>query len=224
MPAGNGTYHASAGFTPSQAGTYWWVVSAPADANNNAAASACGATKTVVAAGPSISSLVNANHAGGTPGKMEKNDTTTVTFSEPMAVGSFCSAWSNNTTNQSDGTATVTVSSDGVGKDDVLSISAWKDCHSFHFGTMDMGSGGYVTSIGGSNQAVMDFTGSTVAYNVAAQTLTITLGTPQTGVCNGTVGTVAKSVATLTVDPAIRSTSGGPVFPTTFATGNLSQF
>jgi hypothetical protein len=89
---------------------------------------------------------------------------------------------------------------------------------------MDLGSNGYVKSIGGSGQAVMDFSGSTVSYNVAAQTLTITLGTPQTTVCNGIIGPVAKSVATLTIDPAIVSTSGAPVFPTTIATANIQQF
>jgi hypothetical protein len=51
-PAGDGTYHSSAGFTPDAAGTYWWYVSSPADANNTAAASTCNdasMTKTVVA-------------------------------------------------------------------------------------------------------------------------------------------------------------------------------
>jgi hypothetical protein len=54
-PAGDGIYHSSAGFTPDAAGTYWWYVSSPADANNNAAASTCNSasmTKTVVS-GPS---------------------------------------------------------------------------------------------------------------------------------------------------------------------------
>ena len=39
--AGNGTYHPNTGFTPSQAGNYWWYASYPADANNNAATSPC---------------------------------------------------------------------------------------------------------------------------------------------------------------------------------------
>src|SRR5579864_1385851 len=40
--AGDGTYHPNAGFTPSQAGNYWWYASYPSDANNNPATSACG--------------------------------------------------------------------------------------------------------------------------------------------------------------------------------------
>jgi hypothetical protein len=54
-PAGDGTYHPSSGFTPDTAGTYWWYVSSPADANNNPATSLCNSasmTKTVVASPP----------------------------------------------------------------------------------------------------------------------------------------------------------------------------
>ena len=49
-PAGDGTYNPSAGFTPTQQGNYWWYVSAPTDANNNAVTSTCGAgmSETVV--------------------------------------------------------------------------------------------------------------------------------------------------------------------------------
>ena len=56
--AGNGTYHPNAGFTPSQAGNYWWYASYPSDANNNAATSTCGSgmAETVVAkASPTLS-------------------------------------------------------------------------------------------------------------------------------------------------------------------------
>ncbi len=48
-PAGNGTYASSAGFTPSDTGDYWWYVSSPSDADNDAATSACPpAVETVV--------------------------------------------------------------------------------------------------------------------------------------------------------------------------------
>ena len=56
--AGDGTYHPNAGFTPSQAGNYWWYASYPSDANNNAATSICGSgmAETVVAkASPTLS-------------------------------------------------------------------------------------------------------------------------------------------------------------------------
>jgi hypothetical protein len=41
--SGNGTYHPSAGFTPSTAGTYWWYASYGGDTNNAASNSTCGA-------------------------------------------------------------------------------------------------------------------------------------------------------------------------------------
>jgi hypothetical protein len=51
--SGNGTYHPSAGFTPSSAGDYWWFASYGGDSDNDPAASACGASmaETVAVAG-----------------------------------------------------------------------------------------------------------------------------------------------------------------------------
>jgi hypothetical protein len=83
-PAGNGTYASSAGLTPDTAGTYWWYVSSPADANNNAAAGTCnssGMTKTVVA-GPTGQLTISGDavapvYPGGTPAPIA------ITFSNP---------------------------------------------------------------------------------------------------------------------------------------------
>ncbi len=48
--AGNSTYHPSAGYSPTSAGTYWWYASYGGDASNTASASTCGTgmTSTVV--------------------------------------------------------------------------------------------------------------------------------------------------------------------------------
>lgn len=66
-PAGNSTYNPTSGsFTPDTAGTYWWYVSSPADANNSAAASLCNSnsmTHTIVAA-PSQSLTISGNAVG----------------------------------------------------------------------------------------------------------------------------------------------------------------
>jgi hypothetical protein len=86
-----------------------------------------------------------------------------------------------------------------------------------------MGSKLYVTSTGSSDKPE-DFTGSTVAYNATNHTITITLGTPATGGGFGTPGTVANSVATLTINAALTNTSGVAVSPTTFATSDIQQF
>ena len=59
--SGSGTYHPSAGFTPTTAGAYWWYASYGGDTNNNASNSTCGAgmsattvsnTTATTAAGP----------------------------------------------------------------------------------------------------------------------------------------------------------------------------
>ena len=67
--AGNGTYHPNTGFTPSQAGNYWWYASYPSDANNNAATSTCGSgmAETIVAkATPTLSATAPPTGTAGT--------------------------------------------------------------------------------------------------------------------------------------------------------------
>ncbi|MDR3663263.1 MAG: Ig-like domain-containing protein, partial [Mycobacterium sp.] len=50
--SGNGTYHPSAGYTPTVVGDYWWYTSFPGDSNNSSAVSACGSgmSETVISA------------------------------------------------------------------------------------------------------------------------------------------------------------------------------
>ena len=52
---GNGAYGTPAGAIPSQAGTYWWTASYSGDANNNPAATSCGAESVTIKASPAIS-------------------------------------------------------------------------------------------------------------------------------------------------------------------------
>jgi hypothetical protein len=47
---GNGNYTTLIGFTPSQAGTYWWTASYSGDANNNPAATNCGDEQVTIGA------------------------------------------------------------------------------------------------------------------------------------------------------------------------------
>jgi hypothetical protein len=42
--SGNGSYHPSAGFTPTATGTYWWYSTYSGDTNNNSDTSACGSS------------------------------------------------------------------------------------------------------------------------------------------------------------------------------------
>ncbi len=65
--SGSGTYHPSAGYTPSSAGTYWWYASYAGDANNAASNSTCGTgmTSTVVKA---VTTTTTSAPASGTAG------------------------------------------------------------------------------------------------------------------------------------------------------------
>jgi hypothetical protein len=177
----------------------------------------------VDASAPTITALATANH-GTTAGKMEKTDTITITLSKQMAAQSICSAWTNGGSGaQSNSTATVHVTGNSEPGNNVLSISAWTSCGTFHFGSIDLGTKTYVTSTGGSNKPV-DFTGSTIAYDGTAHTLTVTLGTASTGGGAGTLGTVSSSVLTLTLDPLVTDLAGNATSPNTKATGNVEQF
>ncbi|MHB8680652.1 MAG: hypothetical protein ACYDA2_00955 [Acidimicrobiales bacterium] len=74
--AGSGTYHPSAGFTPTTAGDYWWYVSAPADSSDAAASSACPPTTETVVSPPTASSSATTTTnpcapASGQPGYWE---------------------------------------------------------------------------------------------------------------------------------------------------------
>jgi hypothetical protein len=54
--SGNGTYHPSAGFTPTSAGTYWWYASYSGDDENQPSNSGCGPgmKSTMIAAPPTV--------------------------------------------------------------------------------------------------------------------------------------------------------------------------
>ena len=67
--SGDATYHPTNGFTPSQAGDYWWYASYGGDANNNTASSTCGSgmSETVVAAAtPTVSTTGPGTGTAGT--------------------------------------------------------------------------------------------------------------------------------------------------------------
>jgi len=74
--AGNGSYTTPAGFTPAQAGTYWWTASYGGDTNNNPAAANCGGESVTIAkASPAISTSPS---TGGTVGSTAVTDTATL--------------------------------------------------------------------------------------------------------------------------------------------------
>ena len=94
--SGNSTYHPSAGYTPTQAGNYWWYASYGGDGNNNAAASACGSgmSETVVAqASPTLTVAAPTTDIAGTA----------------IAASSISSVFANSSGSNATGTITFTV-------------------------------------------------------------------------------------------------------------------
>ena len=161
--------------------------------------------------------LVN---GGSTAGKAEQGDQIVVTYSQTLSVSTMCSTWSGNFTDQSLtalGDVTVTLTDGGAGNDTMTVTSA--TC-TFHFGTINLGSASYVT--GGSKTFSGSTTAdrSTIAWNAATHTLTITLGKAAGA---GTVGTVASSNATYTPEVAIKN-GFGTAITGVFNTGTLIQF
>ena len=67
-PAGDGTYTSSGTFTPTVAGDYWWYASSAGDANNNAAASACGSGMSETVVAPASPTLTASGPATGNAG------------------------------------------------------------------------------------------------------------------------------------------------------------
>ncbi|MGH9281310.1 MAG: Ig-like domain-containing protein [Acidimicrobiales bacterium] len=148
---------------------------------------------------------------GGTPGRVQPGDQIVVTFSEAMKVSKFCSAWSTDTGNQSltaSNDVTVTLADGGSGND---SLTVASGTCAFNFGTLDLGSGSYVS---GSN-ATFKGSGSsksTIAWNAAARTLTIVLGSKS----GGTTATVSSSTPVYTAPGTLTDPAGNPVSPPTF--------
>jgi hypothetical protein len=177
-----------------------------------------------ISAAPTISvvSLQLANAAGNVAGRIDKADAITIGFSAGLNVSSICGAWTGNSANQTDSTAEVQVSSSSP---NVVSIASWSLCGTnYHIGTIDLGNASYVNSPGGSGK-ILDFKQSTIAYNANNRTITITLGTLQSGGTIGTPNTVSgSSVATLAVDAGLRGSSAQTISPATFATGSVKQF
>jgi hypothetical protein len=169
-----------------------------------------------------ITSLVLSNGAGKVAGQPDATDTITIGFSGGLSVNTICSSWSGNGSNQTNGTADVSISNTGTGNN-VLSLASWSGCPTFHLGTIDLGSAAYVTSSGGSAKPV-DFSSSTIAYNASTHTIKITLGTANTGGSNGDIHNVSSSVATLSLSGLVKDVNGQAISPLTFATGNVQQF
>lgn len=172
------------------------------------------------------SSLTLANRStptAGTAGRPESGDTVTVTFSAPVNQSTLCSAWTTNQSSRTLTGVTVTIDNDGPANDgnDRLTVTAASGCtNGFKGGATDLGSKAFVASSGNSFQNV-PFANSTVEVvsTSSASTLTIRLGTPDTGNNNGVVETVAtQTTAVYTPDSGLKSVTGAAVSGTASVT------
>ena len=122
---------------------------------------------------------------GNGNGRIQSGDTITATFSGPVALGTFCSSWSNLVTNQTVNDGDVTVVNGGNNNPDSITISS-PSC------APNEGFGGVTklphASVSGAPSA--NFSGSTIAWNAATFTLTVTLGSLQPSF-GGTLGSPA---------------------------------
>jgi hypothetical protein len=96
---GNGSYTTAAGFTPAQAGTYWWTSSYSGDTNNTMASAGCGAESVTIGR-----HLYWTNQDNGTPGTLSEANTdgsspqtliTGLPVPEGVAVDSSHIYWAN---------------------------------------------------------------------------------------------------------------------------------
>ena len=167
-----------------------------------------------------ITSVVTANGSGGTAGKLDPNDTITITFSGQINAHTVCSAWTNGLTSvQSASTGSViTVSNTGSGDNILSATGPTTGCGTFNFGTLDLGTAQYVT---GNSHKSVTFTNSTFAYNGTTHTLTITFGTKGG---SGALGTVPSSALTLTLSNNILDSGSNPLGGYTFTSPSGPQF
>ena len=201
----NGSVPNSPTWTATSAGTYYFVASYSGDANNTAAVSGCGAEPILVTTTSVIAGSLAIDNGSGTSGRADEGDTIVVTYTTPPTLSRFCSSWSSGNYPELSGsgvvvTATVNAGGDGM----IASISDSSCTGGFHFGSIDLGQGGYfngTVTFGGASLGclfIINATCSSIQWN-GVNTLTITLGAPST--VNPTQS--ATSVAVYTPDPAL---------------------
>jgi hypothetical protein len=188
------------------AGTYYFVASYSGDANDTAAASGCGAEPITVMTTSLIAGSLAINNGSGINGRADQGDTIVVTYTTPPGLNSFCSGWTSSSHPELGGTNVVVTATETAGGDGMItSVSDANDCAGgFHFGSIDLGQGGYfngTVTFGGPSLGcilIIDASCSSIQWD-GANTLTITLGAASIG----SLTKIAPSVAAYTPDPAL---------------------
>lgn len=176
----------------------------------------------IAAPTPTSLTTVNAGGVGGT-GRIERGDSFSVVFSQAMDVSAMCSTWSGDSTNQSintDSAVGVRINNNAslLGNDTLTIVTAAGTCGgSFNFGTIDLGSIGFVTADATFGGTATNRT--TIAWTAATRTLTVTVG----GLAIGTAPARLNIPLTATYTPhaSLRNSSWIPISGTASRVGVL---
>ena len=198
-----------------------WLRAVTTDGAGNTTTSAA-IRVTVQNAAPTATGIVLNNGSGGTAGRVDQGDSIVVTFSQLLSVSSLCGAWSGDrsdkTLTDNGGVVVRLTNNGGTTGSDTVTVTAAACPSGFQFGSIDLGSPGYITS----GDATFGATGakSRIHWDATSRTLTITLGKSS----SGNLPTVASSIATYTPDPDIRNAAGTAVDATSVQTPATKQF
>jgi hypothetical protein len=156
--------------------------------------------------------LTIANGGGSNnAGRIEKDDTISIVFSEILKVSSICSAWTGDTSTQSlIGSSQVTaiiIDNGAASGSDQLKI-ALPFCPTAKFGAIDLGSSSFVTGTMNFNTGIGVANQTSLTWTAASRTLQLELGTATGG---GTLGTVGSVTATYTPAPEILDSPGNAI-------------
>jgi len=162
------------------------------------------------------SNVVLAN-VTGTTGRISRNDTVTITYSDVVNAATFCSTWTNAgvQTLSANGLVVITVTNSGTS--DLITVATTSGC-TFHLGSIDTNAD-YVPT-GTTTYSGTGTSASQLSWNPTARTLTLTFGSRSSGTRNTGVAT---SVPDYTPDPAIADLLGNTIAPGPFS-GTLSGF
>ncbi|WP_308169471.1 hypothetical protein [Paenarthrobacter aromaticivorans] len=176
------------------------------------------ATSTKDVSSPTVTGVQLNNVSGGTLGKVEKGDSVTITFSEPINPTTICSAWANNATNvqtQAGNNADNVVVN--VSSTNTLTVTG-AGCSTLRVGSVALG-GNYTGS-------ALSFSGnggnaSSLSWNPTARTLTIILGSGTAG--GNTVSTSPTPIPSYTPASGLTDIASNPLSTTTVQ-GTTSRF
>jgi len=159
-----------------------------------------GASVTFDKTAPSASSIATTNHTGGIAGRAEQGDRATVTFSEAVEPDSIVDGWDGSAMN-----VQAAVVDGGGSNDDVLRVYAestpFNVASYLPVGTIDLGRSDFVTSGSYAVFGLASANGTASTMTLSASTLTIVLGSLDSGVSSTSAGNATERytpVATLT--------------------------